>query len=396
MKTKIFAPVHPQTLHWIRIELGLSLETIAKKTNFSVENLQKWEEGTEKLTLSQTKKIAKIYKVSVAFLYQKQTPDEHHFKSIVDFRRASSRYEPFSDRLHLAIRKAHFRQTWMSEFLQSENKQPLDWLGCFSNNDNFFEIAEKCKNWLNIEQEKIKILQDDKEAFDYWVEKIEGKGVIVASNHTHSAYKIDREEYSGIVLYDEYAPLILLNPKDKPSRKIFTLLHELAHLLIKPESCLSAINFRTNEDEYDELEVFCNNIASAVLIDKNIVNKSWQQQTSESDNIEILTKKFKVSYSAVAVALKKYDIINQETLNQLLDFYKTKFQENESKSKGGKTIPDKQVLDRCGKLLTTQVLSAYEQGTIDSLEVYDVLGMKLKYLNKLSDRLQFPLSRWVS
>lgn len=395
MKARIFTPVHPQTLRWIRIELGLSLEQVAQKTKFSIEELQSWESGTEQLTLSQTKKIAKKYKVSVPFLYQKQTPKKHRFKSIVDFR-SEKQQEYFSDRLHLAIKKAHFHQTWMSDFLQSGGQVPLEWIGRFSNSSSVDEIAEECRNWLNIKQEEITVSKDDKAAFDYWVGKIEEKGVIVASNHTHNAYKIDRKEYSGLVLYDRYAPLILLNPKDKPSRKIFTLLHELAHLLVKPESCLSLVDFRINENEYDALEVFCNNISSAILIDKNGINQFWEEQASVEDNIEILTKKFKISYSAVAVALKKYNIINQEKLDQLLGFYKGQFQQNESITTGGRTFPDKQVLDRCGKLLVTQVLNAYEQGSINSLEVYDVLGMKLKYLNKLSDRLKFPLSRRVS
>lgn len=390
-----FAPVYPDTLRWIRIELGLSLEQVAKKTKFSIEQLQNWEQGTQGITLTQAKKIADKYKVSLPFLYLKKTPKKHRFKSIVDFRTESQK-ENFSDRLCFAIKTAQHRQMWMREFLQEEGHSPLDWLGMFSNNQDIGNIATHCKKWLGITQHDISALTDDKEALDYWMGKIEEKGVIVANNHTHNAYKIDRTEYSGLVLHDEYAPLILLNPKDKPSRRIFTLVHELAHLLIKPESSLSLIDFRTNVKEYDKVEVFCNAIASHILIDYAHINTHLNKASSVEDNIERFVNKFRVSYSAIAVAIKKLNIINQEQLDELLDFYKKEYINNLKKSTGGRTVPDKQVLDRCGKLLTIQVLTAYEQSSINASEVHGVLGMKLKYLGDLSKRLKFPLHRWTT
>ena len=384
-------PVHPATLKWIRIELGLSTQQVADKLKLSIEQLQNWESGSEGITLSQSKKIAKKYKVSLPFLYLKQTPKKHRFKSIIDFRSASYQ-ENFSDRLCLAIKTIHERQVWMREFLQEEGQKPLEWLGRFSGSNNIDNIAKQCRQWLEIKQQEISDLKDDKEAFYYWIEKIEAKGVIVANNNNHRFSQIDRKEYSGLVLYDQYAPLILLNPKDSYARRIFTLLHELAHLLVKPESCLSLIDFRTDESEYDEVEVFCNNIASNILIDSSFIKNNWQHTLSFDDNVEKFINKFKVSYSAFAVAIKKINIINQTKLNELLDFYKQQYKQQ---PKGGRTVPDKQVLDRCGKLLTTQVLTAYEQGSINASEVHGVLGMKLKYLGDLSERLQFPLHRWI-
>lgn len=402
MKNKIFVPVHPNTLKWARIELGLSLEQVADKTSFSIEKLENWEHGKQGIVLTQAKKLAKKYKVSLPFLYLKQTPTKHHFKSIIDFR--SENYKNnYSDRLCLAIKTAHARQVWMRQFLQTENHQPLDWLGSFSNEKNTAYIAQKCRQWLGVEQNEIIALKDNKQTLDYWITKIEEKRVIVAQNNNHRFSQVDRKEYSGLVLYDNYAPFILLNPKDNPSRKIFTLLHELAHLLVNQNSSLSLIDFRTDDSEYDETEVFCNNIASNILIDTEVIKHDINVSLSIEESIEKFTKQFKVSYSAVAVAMKKTNIISQNKLEELLDFYKSKYKQFlaqeklaiNNKSQIFQSKPDKQTLDRCGKLLTTQVLTAYEKGSINASEVYDVLGMKLKYLNNLSSRLNFPLHRWM-
>ena len=238
-----FIPIQPKMLSWVRIELGLSLKQAAEKTKFSTSDLQNWESGTSGITLSQGKKLADKYKVSLPFLYLKQTPKKHKFKSLVDFR-AESKKNVFSDRLCLAIQKAHHRQVWMRDFLIDEGHEKLAWLGKFSQQKDPDNIAQQCKAWLVIKQRDIAKLKDNKAALSYWIAKVEAQGVIVASNDTHFAYKIDREEYSGLVLYDDYAPLILLNPQDSPARRIFTLIHELAHLLIKQESSVSLVDFR--------------------------------------------------------------------------------------------------------------------------------------------------------
>lgn len=400
MANNQFVPIHPATLKWIRIELGLSIQQAADKLKLSAEQLQNWENGSEGITLSQAKKIAEKYKVSLPFLYLKETPKKHRFKSIIDFRSANHQ-ENFSDRLCWAIKTIHDRQIWMREFLQAEDKKPLEWLGKFSNTNNITGIAQKCQLWLDVRQDEISALKNNKEALDYWKAKIESKGVVIAQNNNHRFSQVDRKEYSGLVLYDKYVPFILLNPKDSYARRIFTLLHELAHLLVKPQSSLSLLDFRTDEDEYDEVEVLCNNIASNILLDKASIDSNWDEKLSIKDNIAELTKQFKASYSATAVAIKKNGIISQQDLDELLDFYKKQDEKNREQLDIANSKfflppkPDKQVLDRCGKLLTTQVLTAYEQGSINASDIHSVLGMKLKYLGDLSERLHFPLHRWA-
>ncbi|MCZ6802415.1 MAG: XRE family transcriptional regulator [Proteobacteria bacterium] len=388
-------PIHPPALRWAREEIGLTLEKAVAKTKFDIAQLQKWEDGEEKISLPQAKKLAEKYKVSLPFLYLKNIPKDHQFEKLIDFRRDNEKHF-YSDRLCLAIKTARSRQEWMSNILQTEGKQPLNWLGAFDVETDAETIAIECKNWLNVNSAEIAQLKDGKEALAYWISKVENKGVLVAVNHTHSAYRVDRKEYSGLVLHDDYAPLILLNPQDNPSRRIFTLIHELSHLLLKQDSSISLINFRMNYSEYDVIEVLCNKIASTILVDKEFIKNNWSVEKAPIDSINFFTHQFNISHSAIAVAVKTLGLISQNSLDEILNFYDEQYRKNLSKPQGGRTVPDKQTLDRCGRLLTTQVLNAYEQGSINASEVYDVLGMKLKYLGALSKRLGFPLHRWVS
>ena len=397
MAKKQYVPIHPATLKWARVEVGLSCEQVAEKTKFTIAKIKAWEAGSSGITMSDGRKLAQKYKVSLPFLYRRDTPKQHTFDNIKDFR--SVRHQDrLSGELCVAIRDATHKQQWLRNFLIEEEHAPLQWLGRYSANSDATAIAEHIRKWLDIRIDDISALKNAKAVSDYWVDKIEAKGVVVASNSTHRYHKIDRKEYSGLVLYDEYAPLILLNPADSLPRRIFTLLHELAHLVIGRTSNMSLVDFKIDDGEYDATEVLCNTIASGVLIGRDVVNECWQSALSVRENIDVLQQKLRCSRSAIAVALKRYGSITQQQLHELLDFYREKYYEYASKTiqSGGRAVPHKQAVDRCGKLLTTRVLTAYEQGSINALEIYDVLGMKLKHLTALSKRLDFPLHRWVS
>ena len=113
--------------------------------------------------------------------------------------------------------------------------------------------------------------------------------------------------------------------------------------------------------------------------------------------IESLASVLKVSRSAIAVKLKKLGFIQQTKLTGLLAEYQRLYLEQlKNRSSYGRATPDKRTLNLCGNLLTQTVLIAYEQGSVNATEVYDVLGIKLKYLGRLSTRLQFPLHRWIA
>ena len=239
-------------------------------------------------------------------------------------------------------------------------------------------------------------MPDSKKALDYWIAKIEAKGVVVSSNSTHAAHKIDRSEYSGLVLYDDYAPLILLNPADSPARRIFTLAHELTHLLLGSSDGLSKIEFRDDRDTLDANERKCNGIAARIVIDDDILGEEFDKDTDADTAINNLASIFKIDCGAITTRLAELGYIAREAARGLLGTYEQNFPASQDALPSGeRTGPHIQTINRCGQLLTRSVLTAYEKGYIQAPEVGDVLEMKLDHLDKLSRKLEFPLHRWI-
>lgn len=52
----------------------------------------------------------------------------------------------------------------------------------------------------------------------------------IALGNTHR--KLEVSEFRGFVISDAYAPVVFINSSDAPTARLFTLLHELAHIWI--------------------------------------------------------------------------------------------------------------------------------------------------------------------
>ena len=75
MAKSVKALITPEVLKWIRERrIRLDLDFAAEKLKIDPERLEAWENGTEKPTFAQLKKIAKLYKTHVSIFYLPKSP----------------------------------------------------------------------------------------------------------------------------------------------------------------------------------------------------------------------------------------------------------------------------------------------------------------------------------
>jgi Zn-dependent peptidase ImmA (M78 family) len=132
----------------------------------------------------------------------------------------------------------------------------------FASNASLAQMVETVRAYLGVSLDEQRVLPDDEAALKRWREAFFSVGIYVFKD----AFRVD--EYSGFCLYDDIFPIIYVNNSSAKTRQIFTLFHELAHLLFHT----SGID--TIHDAYipllaveeQRVEILCNRFAAEFLL----------------------------------------------------------------------------------------------------------------------------------
>jgi Zn-dependent peptidase ImmA (M78 family) len=155
------------------------------------------------------------------------------------------------------------------------------------------------------------------------ITKSEDAGVMVMVSSvvgSNSHRKLDVDEFRGFVLADDLAPLIFLNGADSKSAQMFTLGHELAHLWLGTSgvsdvhigqvACLPA------RQATQQTERWCNQVAAELLLPLQALRTTYQPNNPIPEEIQRLSRAFKVSTLVALRRLFDAEFIDQPTLWQ--------------------------------------------------------------------------------
>lgn len=120
--------------------------------------------------------------------------------------------------------------------------------------------------------------------------------------------KIEVQDCRGYCLYDSYAPVIFLNNADSYRAKIFTILHELAHILYGENG------ITTSNNQNSKIEKLCNEIAGEIVIPKSLILQKWNKGLEIIENIEFIQKECLASKEAIATKAINLKLISQKNM----------------------------------------------------------------------------------
>lgn len=251
----------------------------------------------------------------------------------------------------------------------------------FSTND----ISNKIREIFSIETPFKNKTAYSNNAFNYFRNKIESRGVMVLQIEN-----ISIKEIRGISLNYEILPIIAVNKNDSDRAKVFTLFHEIAHL-VRRTSNLCLIDFNEREDEEEKI---CNNLAANILIPEITLDSIINGKDLSDDRV-ITNLSDRYAVSKFVIIKRLYD------LNKI-DFvlYKSKYEKyldifNEikkiKKKQGQKIIvtQDKKLLSSSGKLYPKIILNAYYEGKISFGEVCNTLNVNSRYIDNIERMVMF-------
>ncbi len=399
MKTQK-ALITPSVIKWTREKAHYSITEASKKIGISEDILKDWEQGISKPSFAQAEKMSKVYRRPLAAFYLPHPPRD--FPLLKDFRTVGGKEPKYSPPLVFFMRHTQERQAWLSQYLQEQGHNKLSFIGSMNIKSSVRKTAQNIINtiWEN-EKTYCKLLADINNTgvlFNHWVDQCEKKGIFISrTSNLNSHNPIPVEEARGFVISDPYAPFIFVNSKDSDSAKLFTLLHELAHLWLDvsgvPNHFLPKNNAQKSNTEY-----FCNQVAGEILMPQKKI-KTFPKLSNFTDKklkefINLNCKKLKVSSLALLIRLKSLSLIKPRIFETLKKEYIKESahyrNELEKKMKTNKGGPHASLLKirANGESFTKIVFFSYKEGTLTGREASNLLDMKLNSLEKaIKDQL---------
>ncbi len=371
--------VEPELLRWGRRSAGVEVDDAARRIGVSPEKVGAWESGDGTPTIRQLRLLAKVYHrpLSVFFL---STPPEEAEPDIHDFRQLPGTIPgAMSAALTWQLRRAQERRQIVLELLGSLD-QPLVSFGLevnWATNPDPEEVGDEARTTLGVSLDLQGRWHDQYRALNGWRDLLESAGLLV-----FQASGVDLSEMRGFSLAERPLPLVVVNSKDTPRGRIFSMLHELAHVALQRSGLCEPDEGRARPPEEQRIEVFCNHVAGAALIpmddllqDEDV--RGRQRSTDWSDyEIAAIGRRFNASRF---VALRRLVIANLTTEA----FYRAKHAEwlsQLSGQSGGFSSPDRKSVAENGKTFVRLVLQSYREKKITLDDVSQFLNVRLKHL----------------
>lgn len=368
----------PSLLTWGRESAGLSLDAAARKVGVKVDQLSSWENGASRPSLPQLRKIAQAYRRPLAAFYLPEPPKR--FEVMHDFRRSAEGSElQRTPQLALEIRKAYDRREWALELWADIDRALPSFTATTTVNEGVEETAGRLRKAIGITLKAQGAWQLDHEAFRGWRSTVEGAGVLTLQTTT-----LELEEARGFSIGMKPLPVVVVNIKDAPRGRIFTLLHELTHVMLRESGVC---------DLHDaDIEAFCNRVAGAALFPREELLQSptvrshpkGDPRWSDSE-LRDLSRQFGGSREAALVRLLTLKLTTQSFYDRMRREFLRRYEQvqKEKRESEGFAPPHVVALSSAGPLFTNLVMENLNREKITASDVSDYLQIRLKHLKDL-------------
>jgi Zn-dependent peptidase ImmA (M78 family) len=394
MAPRVKALINPALITWARQSVGFTMAEAATRLDVDEGQLAAWEAvpGADAPSIPQLRKIAALFRRPLAVFYMAAAPEG--FLVMRDLRRlpgaGARRYSP---RLQMEIRAVNERRELALE-LAADLEQELSKFSLSAMVEEDPEVVgARVRASLGVTTE----LQgrwrdsDGRAGFNAWRMRIEDAGVLVFQTTRFST-----EEASGFAIAGDILPIVVVNRNDTLTRRTFSLLHELAHLMIRVSGVSDLETDAARPPEDQPIEVFCNRVAAAALMPKNalledsrVIAQGRGSESWRDDELSDLARQFNVSREALLRRLLTLDRTTPAFYGKKRTQYNNEYATNKAlrnaqppETEIRRNMPQETV-SNFGRPFVRMLLGNYYQDRITLSEVSGYLGLKVKHIPKL-------------
>lgn len=361
--------INPSVLAWARKESGMETGHILKALEVDHPTYQLWERFGNNVPFGKLKILAKIFQRQTALFFLPEVPRKTERpmdnRNLQDF---NARLSPDTS---LSIRRAKR----YCELLNDINPAPYyndiyRWMEELQ--ETFYnpkridreEVTGWIRDKIGISIDQQVAAQSQSQVYRMWRVAFENKLGIATFQ-----FKMPIQEIQGFSLNDKVPYCIAANSRHSVTGKIFTLFHELGHLLKRQ----AGICFPEKIADNQILELECNAFAGMLLIPREIV-----KPLDSADDIFSFSNKLKVSSESYLRRLKGLNMLDDRRFFELLSEIRDRVKEP-AKGFGRATNIEKAINSR-GQHLFDSVVGAAANNKISFGLASDILGVKINHL----------------
>lgn len=390
MPRSIPTSVQPSVLRWARESVNLTPLAAARKMHLADDRVEQWESGARLPTVAQLRTAADVYKRPLAVFFLSEPPRD--FDAMRDFRRhAGADSGEWSPELHGEYRRALAQRGSALELAElDEMLPPTAWrLEPVAGTDE--EIAAAARALL-LTQSPLPLPQAGGTKFEHlnaWTASLEEAGILVMAT---SGGRVATTEMRAFSLYHDVLPVVMVNGSDAPRGRLYSLLHEYAHLILHTGGLCDTVTDTRATDPDRQLEARCNAIAAAILMPRQLVlgsaevaRRRTMPESWTYSSLRDAASPFGVSAEAFARRLLTLGRITpafyQERREEFLAVYAT--EEERATPSGGNWY--RTAARDLGKGFVRRIADARQRRVIDSYMAASFLNVKVDQLDRLTE-----------
>jgi len=369
--------INPNILTWAIRRVGKDVDEYAQKDT----NFQKWLEGSKLPTMKNIEDFAKKFYVPLGYMFLDTPPQE---ECPIPFYRSTTN-EHNNINVYDTVLTIQERQEWLSGYLRSEGFNKNLFVGLIKDYSNVDEACRTIYEILNLPINWAFDFTKVEDALKHITNILEDKGVMVCYNGVvgyNNNRPIPVKECRGFALIDDYAPFIFINNKDAKSAQMFTIIHELVHILIGHSA-----GFGDNDGQIQEsiLERFCDKVSATFLVPEILLKEEWSKV---GENYVVLAKRFKVSRFVIARRAMDIGYISEQHYYSLYRQWRNEKTDTPTKQSGGGVfIPT--AIKKTSRTFLIHINNAISRNRLLHMDAYRLTGLKGDSFHKIINSPQF-------
>jgi|WetSurMetagenome_2_1015567.scaffolds.fasta_scaffold74461_2 Zn-dependent peptidase ImmA (M78 family) len=367
--------VNKDIISWAIKRSGYSAESLADDMKIDPNDIRMWISGEKYPSYPMLEKLAyKYFKIPLILFFYPQPPDiddpKHRLRRLPEYELA--RLSPDTLRI---MRFSEGYQESLIEFLSTEMTKKQIFKDIKMTRDNPIEIAKITRKYLGIDIKQQFGFVGAESAFKTWRHAIEEAGIFTFK------FSFKDRFISGFSLLHEQYPIIVVNNSNSFTRQIFTLMHELCHILSNVNGITDVDNqYLEYMDEQSRIiEINCNIFASEILVPSDVFVNDIPR-IFDPDIVPHLADKYSVSREVILRKFLEYQIITEEYYSSKTAEWNNDFLRSAQKKPGGNWYLTQ--LSYLGEGFTRLAFENYRVGRLSLEQLAQHLNINSKNIEK--------------